>query len=74
MKTVLRVHKGDRIVFESTYPIVDAESFGRACVDAWVRMRERQLSQTANIGELMENLNRNVLDTLHGAEIRLMPA
>jgi hypothetical protein len=38
---------------------------------AWSALRARQLGEEANIGALMEHLDRGVLDLLSGAQITL---
>jgi hypothetical protein len=71
MKTRLVVRKKGAVLYEGVHEIIDAESFGRACVDLWAQMQERRLQETTSIGALMEILNDDVLDELNGAQIEL---
>jgi hypothetical protein len=71
MKTRLRIRKAGASLVDAVYDINDAESFGRACADAWMKLRERRLGRATSIGELMERLDQNILDDLRGAELSL---
>jgi hypothetical protein len=70
----LQIRKDGSLLYEHIYDICDAESFGRACEDAWTQLRERRLAQTTSIGALYDVLNDELLDDLLGAEIRLSKA
>ena len=74
MKVKLRISKDEAALFEGIYDIADAESFGRACADAWLRLRDRRLGQANSIGALFEALDERLLDELHGAEISIAKA
>lgn len=74
MKMKLRLEKADLVLLEHDYDISDAESFGRACADAWAQLRERRLEQATSIGALFEHLNDQLLDELDGARIVLAKA
>jgi hypothetical protein len=71
MMVKLRIGRSGSSLFEGTYDVTDAESFGRACADAWDQIRAHRLDQASSVGALMEMLNQNVLDELLGAEITL---
>lgn len=74
MKIRLRIHKAGTALYEEVYTVFDAESFGRACADAWTRMREQRMAKETSVGALYENLNEQLLDDLQGAEISLSKA
>ena len=74
MNVKLSIRKNDSSVYERIYDISDAESFGRACADAWTQLREQRLAKTTSIGALYDVLNDELLDGLLGADIRLSKA
>ncbi|MGO9008022.1 MAG: hypothetical protein ACLQIQ_19090 [Beijerinckiaceae bacterium] len=74
MKVTLRITKNGTSIYTGGYEIADAESFGRACADAWLKLRQQQLAKETSIGALMEHLETNVLDQLSGAQISLEKA
>ncbi len=74
MKTRLRIQRDGSPLFEGTYEVTDADSFGRACADAWEQIRTRRLEKASSVGALIEVLNQTVLDELQGAEITLSSA
>jgi hypothetical protein len=69
MNVKLRIKSEDSLLYEGTYDIRDAESFGTACADAWEKLRTERLEKTTSIGALYEVLNDNVLDLLQGAKL-----
>lgn len=71
MKIKLRITKEDALLHAGTYDVADADGFGRACADAWLKLRQAQLEQETSIGALMEHLDGNVLDQLNGAHLSL---
>jgi hypothetical protein len=71
MKVRLKIEKGDVVLHEQSYDISDAESFGRACADAWTQLREQRLDRASSIGALFEHLNDQLLDELDGASFSL---
>ncbi len=71
MKVKLRIQRGGASLFEGTYEVTDAETFGRACADAWEKIRMRRLDEATSVGALIDMLNQTVLDDLQGAEITL---
>lgn len=74
MQVKLRIHKDGAIIYEGTYDVSDADSFGAACSRAWMELRERRFAKASSIGALFENLDERLLDNLYGAEISLSPA
>ncbi len=71
MKVKLEITKAQRRLHAGTYEIDDAASFGAACADAWVKIRELCIADSTSIGELMETMHESVLAELNGAEIKL---
>jgi hypothetical protein len=71
MRVKLRVHKDGSALYEGAYGICDADSFGRACADAWTRLREQRLATANSIGALFDALDDELLDDLFGAQISL---
>jgi hypothetical protein len=74
MKVKLRVHKDKSALYEGTYDVSDADSFGRACADLWNRLRDRKLTTATSIGALFDQINEQLLDDLYGAQISLSKA
>jgi len=71
MKVRLRITSGGTFLYTGAYDVVDADSFGQACADAWSKLRAMQMNKETSIGALMENLDDMVLDQLNGAHIQL---
>lgn len=71
MNVTLRIQKDGSSLYEGTYDITDATSFGDACADAWAKLRERQLARATSIGALFEAIDDELLDGLMGAHISL---
>lgn len=74
MKTRLRITCADGVLYEGTHDIRDAESFGKACSEAWEQLRAQRLDKATSIGALYDVLNENVLDLLRGATVTLEKA
>lgn len=74
MKFKLQITKDGVPLYAGDYDIVDANSFGQACTDAWRKMKERHLTRESSIGALMEHLDDGVLNQLNGAHISLEKA
>jgi hypothetical protein len=74
MKVRLKLEKGSVVLHEQSYDISDAESFGRACAQAWTQLREQRLGRATSIGALFEHLNDQLLDELDGARLSLTRA
>ena len=73
MRLKLTISKDRADVCSGIYEVVDAESFGRACADAWTKLRERLVERETSIGALMEDLDDGVLERLTGAILRVEP-
>ncbi len=71
MKVKLELIMRGRSLTEGIYEIDDNASFGAACADVWVKVRERCAARATSIGALMDAMHESVLDELNGAEIRL---
>jgi hypothetical protein len=71
MKVKLELIKRGQRLSEGTYEIDDNASFGAACADVWVKVREQCAAKATSIGALMDSMHESVLDELDGAEIRL---
>jgi len=71
MKVELRITKNGASIYSGAYDIVDADSFGEACADAWSKLLQQRLAEEPSIGALFEHINDNVLDQLSGAHISL---
>jgi hypothetical protein len=71
MKVNLHIMNDGGSLYDGSYDVSDADSFGQACADAWCRLREQQLAKESSIGALMEHLDGGVLDLLTGAHITL---
>jgi hypothetical protein len=71
MRVKLEVTKGGKRLHEGVYEVDDNESFGAACADMWVKIREQCAAKATSIGALMDTMHESVLDELNGAEIRL---
>jgi hypothetical protein len=71
MKVKLELIKRGHSLSEGIYEIDDNASFGAACADVWVKVRERCAARATSIGALMDAMHESVLDELDGAEIRL---
>ena len=71
MKVKLEIIKRGQRLSEGIYEIDDNASFGAACADVWVMVREQCAARATSIGALMDTMHESVLDELNGAEIRL---
>jgi hypothetical protein len=70
MKVRLSIRAKNGIaLYEGAHEIVDAETFGRAFADVWVRVHDRQLQKSSSIGALMEAINEGVVEDLESAVI-----
>jgi hypothetical protein len=74
MKVKLQIRKDGGSLYVGQHEITDANSFGKACADAWLKLRQDQFAKESSIGALMEHLDGNVLDQLNGAQISLEQA
>jgi hypothetical protein len=71
MQVRLKLEKNGVVLYEHSYDVYDAESFGRACADAWTQLREQRLERASSIGALFEHLNDQLLDELDGARFTI---
>jgi hypothetical protein len=71
MKVKLKVHKDGTSLYEGAYDVSDADSFGKACADAWKQLKDRRLMKATSIGALYAELDERLLDELYGADISL---
>jgi hypothetical protein len=71
MRVKLELMKAGKRLHQGVYDIDDNASFGTACADAWVKIREQCAAKATSIGALMDTMHESVIDELDGAEIRL---
>jgi hypothetical protein len=71
MKVKLEITKAGRRLHEGVYEVDDNATFGAACADAWVKIREQCAAKATSIGALMDSMHESVLDELDGAQIKL---
>jgi hypothetical protein len=69
MKVKLQIMKHGVLLHAAIYDVADADSFGKACADAWAKLMQEQQRRESSIGALMEHLESGVLDQLNGAQI-----
>jgi hypothetical protein len=69
MNVKLKITKDGASLYEGVHDISDAGSFGKACADAWAKLRERKFEMATSIGALYEALDDGVLSDLRGARI-----
>jgi len=67
----LEISKNGTALYSQGHDITDADSFGKACAQAWWKLRQTQLDRESSIGALMEHLDNNVLDELSGSYITM---
>ena len=71
MKRKLSLGKAGDILYSGQHEIEDAESFGRACKDAWDGLQRKRFEDASNIGQLMDSLSDDMLAEIEGATIRI---
>ena len=71
MRVQFEILKSGRRLHQAVYEIDDKASFGKACADVWVNVREQCDAKATSIGALMDSMHESVIDELDGAEIRL---
>lgn len=74
MKVKLQIAKDSTSLYVGTHDIEDAQSFGKACSDAWQQLQGAQLNRETSIGAVMEHVNDSVLDQLYGSTITITRA
>ena len=71
MRVQFEIIKSGRMLHQGVYEIDDNASFGTACADVWVKIREQCAARATSIGALTDTMHESVIDELDGAEIRL---
>ena len=71
MKVKLQITKDGTSLYAGAHEIKDAQSFGKACSDAWQQLQRAQLNRETSIGAVMEHVNDSVLDQLEGSTITI---
>jgi len=71
MKVKLRIKKKGTLLYEGEHEIIDQDSFAAAFAKVWQGVRQKRLEATTSVGELMDIINDEVIDQLHGAEISI---
>jgi len=74
MRVKFRITSNDAVLYEGTYDIRDAQSFGTAWAGVWEKLRSERLEKATSIGALYDMLNDDVLDLLLGAKLSLEKA
>jgi hypothetical protein len=74
MRIKLQIAKDGTSLHAGAYDIKDAQSFGKACSDAWQQLQQAQLNRETSIGAVMEHVNDSVLDQLDGSSITITRA
>ena len=73
MKLKFSVTKRGSPIWESTYQVSDAESFGVACSDIWEQLSQQKIAAASSIGALFESLEDSKAIDLRGLRIDLEP-
>jgi hypothetical protein len=71
MKLRLTVSKGSQVLLDNLYDVKDEESFGAACADACVQLKERARAKTNSVGALYETFDEAVPALLNGVTFSL---
>jgi hypothetical protein len=74
MKMKLLIEKHGTRLYDGTYDISDAESFGDACMDAFEQLCQRRMGKATSIGEVFEDISSYALNDLEDARISLTKA
>lgn len=72
MKVNLRLTRRGRSLYDGTHDVTDAASFGKAFAEAWLGVQAQKMMTTTSVGQLMDEINDDVLDDLNGAQITLV--
>jgi hypothetical protein len=70
MKLALRITKAGTTLYAGIYDITDAETFGKACTDAYSKLLREQFLKETNVGGLREHVE-NEASLLDGALISI---
>lgn len=71
MKVKLSIKKKGTVLYEGVHEIIDEDSFAAAFSKVWQGIHQKRLEATTSVGELMEIINDEIIDQLHGAEISI---
>ena len=71
MRIKLQIAKDGTSLYAGAYEVEDAQSFGKACSDAWQQLQRAQLNRETSIGAVMEHVNDSVLNQLDGSTISI---
>jgi hypothetical protein len=71
MKLRIEIIKAGRCLHQGIYEVDDSATFGAACADIWVKIREQCAAKATSIGALMDTIHESVVDDLDGAQIKL---
>lgn len=71
MKVRFELVKEGKRLHQAVYELDDTESFAAAWKDVWIKARERWMTKTTSIGDLMDSIHESVVDELDGAQIKL---
>jgi len=74
MRVRLQIHRHGSALYEGSYDVADAESFGKACADAWEQVQAQRAAQVTSVGALFDTLDQRVVDEWDGVEISLAKA
>ncbi|HML13529.1 MAG TPA: hypothetical protein VK456_09505 [Xanthobacteraceae bacterium] len=74
MKVALQITKDGISLYSGAHEVTDADSFGKACAEAWYGLSRAQMEHESSIGALMEHLDAGVLAQLEGAHISIYRA
>lgn len=68
MKLALRIAKAGTALYAGVHDVTDAETFGKACADAYAEIMQERFRKEGNIGVLMEDIE-NEAGLLDGVRI-----
>lgn len=74
MKMKLELTKAGKALVAETFEVSDAESFGRACTELWMRLEKRGFDRTTSVGEFMERAGDSVARELDGSSLAFREA
>ncbi|MCW5692724.1 MAG: hypothetical protein KIT48_10180 [Pseudolabrys sp.] len=74
MRMQLGIGKDAKVLCAGAYDIRDADSFGEACADLWLKFEVAAVSADGNIGAVMDHVGDGVAGALDGATITIRRA
>jgi len=74
MRVKLQLSKDGAALSDGIYDITDADSFGKACKELWIELRERSMQKRTSIGDLFDSLDQWLVDQLNGARLDITRA